>query len=170
MFKSIIASAMKGIKRIKRWVKKQVKKVAGAVISFFKNITKRIREGISIFYRAMKRFAIFILNKPVITPENFKDMPLETTLMMTRFDLDRDVTIVKSAKLPEPILQQHGKLLHRLNFGLTLFLEIAGTVISIIRNLASPIGWIRLGVKIGKRVSELLDLRIRLPRVRLISA
>ncbi len=166
--KSIIASAMKGIKRIGRWIKKQVKKVAGAVISFFKSITKRIREGILIFYRALRRFTIFVLRKPIISPENFRQMPLDTSIIMTRFDLDSDVKIVKSAELPPAVFQRHGRLIRNLSFGLKIFLEIAGLVISTIRNLSNPIGWIRLGVRIGKMVAKILHLRIKLPRVKLL--
>jgi len=166
--KSIIASAMKGIKRIGRWIKKKAKKVAGAVISFFKSITKRIREGILIFYRALRRFTVFVLRKPVITPERLHKMPVETKFVMTRFDLDSDVTIAKSSKLEPNILQEHKRLVHNLSFGLKIFLEIAGTVISFIRNLSNPIGWIRLGVRIGKMAAELLNLRIKLPKVRLL--
>ncbi len=166
--KSIIASAMKGIKRIGRWIKKKAEKVAGAVISFFKNITKRIREGITIFYRALRRFTIFVLRKPVVSPENFRQMPLDTSIIMTRFDLDSDVKIVKGSALKPAVFQQHGRLIRSLTFGLRIFLEIAALAISIIRNLASPIGWIRLGVRIGKMVGRILRLRIKLPRVRLV--
>lgn len=84
---------------------------------------------------------------------------------MTRFDLDSDVTIAQSDKLPQGVKQSHNRLIRGLTFGLRIFLEIAGTVISLIRNLASPIGWIRLGVRIGKLVGELLNLRIKLPKV-----
>ncbi|HFA47798.1 MAG TPA: hypothetical protein ENJ95_02125 [Bacteroidetes bacterium] len=163
--KSIIASALGGIKRIKKWLKKQIKKVAGAVVSFFKNISKRIREGILIFYRAMRRFTVFVLRKPVISPENYRHIPDDSPFILTRFDLDHDATIIKGKGLSPALMEQHGRMVHNLTFGLTVFLEIAGAAIYLIASLRPPFGWLRLGVRIGRLVADLLKLKIKLPRV-----
>lgn len=157
--RSLIASALRGLGRIKDWLAKKVAKITGAIVSFFKAISKRIREGIATFFSAFKRFSHFILGKPIFNPVKIKELPGNTTFVFTRFDFDRDAVNLYSSTIDKRLMRRHTRELRNLTMGLSLFLYIATVIvdlITVVANLTNPYGWIKLGIKIGREISEII--------------
>lgn len=162
--KSAVACAFRGIGRVVKWLARKLKKVAGAVVSFLKNVFKRIREGVQVFYRAMRRFGIFILGKPLITPENFRKSPPNTPIAFSRFNLDFDIINFQSNSIGADLENEHMRTVRRLLYGLSLFLEIAALAIPLIRSLAT-MSWVQLGVQLGRLVVRLIRKHVDLPKM-----
>jgi len=157
--RSLAASALRGVKKVLGWIKRKVQKVVGAVISFFKAVAKRIREGILLFAESFRRFLHFVLQKPVVSPE-VGAVPAGGPFVLTRFAVDSDVVNLHSASVSPALMAAHLSLVRRLTAGLSLFLAIATEVIhliAILGTLATPVGWIKLGFWIAGKVEEVLN-------------
>ena len=88
---------------------------------------------------------------------------------MTRFDFDFDVINIQPPQLDPAVRASHGRVLRSFMHGLELFLEIAAHAIHFISNLPkTPIGWVRLGIQLGRIVADLAGIHIRLPKVPLL--
>ena len=162
--RSAVSVAWQGIGRVVKWLAKKLKKITGAVVSFLKNVFKRIREGVQVFYRAMRRFGIFILRKPLVTPENFRKLPPDSPIVLTRFAYDLDTINIRSSRLSEALGKEHTRVVRNLLYGLSLFLEIAALAIPLIRSLAT-MSWVHLGVQLGRLTMRLIRKHVHLPKV-----
>lgn len=155
--RSLVACVLRGLTKVWDWVAGKVRKVIGAIVSFFKIAAKRIWEGMLSVTQAFRRFIHFILRKPITTPELLKKAPATSPFVMTRFAIDSDAVNLYSSSVDSSQMTLHLNLIRHLTQGLSLLLTIANEIVKLMLHLSrlrSPIGWIRLGLWIGRKVAQ----------------
>lgn len=153
--RGLLRSAFRAIGKVLRWVIDRVGAVAGAIFSFLKATVKRIQEGIGLFFEGFRYFSHYLLGKPFVTtgPEREDGT---ATISATRLVLDFDTTNFVSSGATDEDIANHRATLRRLREGLDFFLKTIGTIFHLIGSLATPMGWVRLGVLIARVVREVL--------------
>lgn len=153
--RGLIRGAFRAIGRIIDWFVRKIKDLAGAIFNFVKATLKRIQEGIGLFFEGFRYFSHYLLGKPFITTGPISDTG-EATLLATRLRLDFDTTNIVSRNVSDEDLANHVATLARVREGLEFFLQTVSTILRWIGNLASPLGWVRLGVVIARLVRRIL--------------
>ncbi len=148
---TLIKSALRGLLNGLDWIKSRAEKIAAPVVNFFRQVYKRIREGIRMAARSLNIFAHFVFGKPVITQDGH-------SFVLSRFDFDRDGVLFASNKAPPKLIQAHQRLLARLSASLSLLLSIAGQIIFLVRSIAGgPVSWLQIGFRIGTIVRKVFQ-------------
>lgn len=137
----------KGIDMIFRWIKGTVHKVTGIIISFFKDLLHRLKNGIRILFDHAKKFVHFLLRKPIATPELDEGTPQ----IISKFDLDWDnILYVDARAMPEMILL-HQQKIRRLLAVRYLCMRIGIEFFRLIASLAT-FNWVMFGYRLFRVV------------------
>lgn len=144
--RSLIASAIKGVKKVWQFLRDEV---IGPAASFFRHLFRQIRQAIKSFFEGVRRFIHFVLHKPVITLA-------DQHFVIARFDVDFDAMQYVSANCPTATITAHRDMVSRLTHQLAMFMLIAGKAIGLIVSLQPPIGYVKLALKLGKIVIDVI--------------
>jgi hypothetical protein len=144
--RSLIASALKGIRNVWHFIRDEL---IGPVANFFRHLLKQIRTGIRTFFDGMKRFIHFLLKKPLITVQ-------ESGFIVSKFDFDSDGMLFTNSVDATALLTTHLNLQAKLTRQVNIFMKVTGEVIGMILSMIPPLGWIKLALKIGRVIIDVV--------------
>ena len=135
--KSLLRSALDGIKRGLHWIGDKISELIGPVRNFILFVYRGAREGAQMLVRAIKPFIHFVLRKPIVTSDE-SGRPLAAA----KFDLDRDVVFWVAPDGGGEAAEENAALCRRLARALNLILQFSGKAIRLLlQALTGPIGW-----------------------------
>ncbi len=148
--RGLIRGAFRAIGRVLRWIAGVVESILGAVFDFVKAVIKRIQEGIGLFFEGFRFLAHYLLGRPFVSLGEAADgrMPV----VLTRFALDFDAVSLSDRGASAGDVREHLSYLRRMGAGVSYFMEVATAAVGVIAGLSTPVGWLRLGVLIGRWV------------------
>jgi hypothetical protein len=152
--RGLIRGAFRAIGRIVSWLAGAVREVLGAVFDFLKAVVKRIQEGTGLFFAGFRFFGHYLLGRPIVTVGPAGGSA--TSVLLTRHLFDFDVVNYASTTATVSDIERHGQNVLRMQRGAAYFLEVTAILIRFIATLQPPVGWLRLGVFLARRVRILL--------------
>ncbi len=152
--RGLIRGAFRAAGRVLRWIAGAIGEVLGAVFDFAKSLVKRIQEGVSLFFEGFRYLSHYLLGRPFFSLGQAVNGV--HPLMSTRFGLGFDAVSLADAGASVDDLRRHANELRRMGEGIDYFMGVATSLIRYIGALASPGGWLRLGVAIARWVRQWL--------------
>jgi hypothetical protein len=117
-------------------------------------VGKRIQEGTGLFFAGFRFFGHYLLGRPIVTVGPAGGSA--TSVLLTRHLFDFDVVNYASTTATVSDIERHGQNVLRMQRGAAYFLEVTAILIRFIATLQPPVGWLRLGVFLARRVRILL--------------
>jgi hypothetical protein len=152
--RGLIRGAFRAAGRVVSWLIGHVRDVLGAVFDFVKAVVKRIQEGAGLFFAGFRFFAHYLLGRPIVTVG--RAVEGNHPVLLTRHLIDLDVVNLADAFVSEEDVALHGGRVSALQRGGVYFVEATATLLRFIGTLQPPVGWLRLGIYLARRVRRLL--------------
>ncbi|NJB85604.1 hypothetical protein GGR26_001349 [Lewinella marina] len=153
--RSLLRGAFRAVRRVIAWIAGTIETLLGAVFDFVKAVAKRLQEGIGMFFTGFRYFGHFLLGRPFVSLGAVAGEG-GAPLLLTRYRLDFDVVNLMDASVSHDDLGRHQRYIGRMLEGAAYFLEAVTTVIRLIASLQPPLGWLRLGIFVARRVRDFL--------------
>ena len=138
--KSLLKSAVDGLKKGVQWVGGAVARLIGPIKNFVLFAYRGAREGLQMLVRAITPFVHFVLRKPIVTLDGE-----DRAAVLTKFDLDRDALVWVAPGAAREVVDEHAGLCRRLARALSVVLAFMGEALDLLIAAATgPLGWTRI--------------------------